>query len=140
MRVALILLLGGLGLFASTVAAAGGGDKTPPPAAATAPATRLYAVEFRTGPAWVAGKPPNEQAHFAEHSANLRRLRESGALRIGARYADKGLVVIEAASLDAVRDMIDADPSIAVGTFVYELHEFSLFYEGTLTRPGKTPE
>lgn len=140
MRVALILLLGGLGLFATSVAAAPGSDTTPPTDAAAGPETSLYAVEFRTGPAWVADKPPNAQAHFAEHSANLRRLRESGALRIGARYADKGLVVIEAVSLDAAREMVDADPSIAAGTFVYEIHEFSLFYEGTLTRPTTQPE
>lgn len=140
MRVALILLLGGLGLFATSVAAAAGSDKTPPSDAAAGPATSLYAVEFRTGPAWVANKPPNAQAHFAEHSANLRRLREAGALRIGARYADKGLVVIEAASMDAARDMVDADPSIAAGTFVYEIHEFALFYEGNLTRPAKQPQ
>lgn len=140
MRVALILLRGGLGLFATTVAAAAGSDKAPPAAPAAAPDTHLYAVEFRTGPAWVADKPPNAQAHFAEHSANLRRLREAGALRIGARYADKGLVVIEATSMDAARAMVDADPSIAAGTFVYEIHEFALFYEGSLTRPTKQPE
>ena len=135
MRTVVILLLMLLGYPAATAFAAAS-DQPPP---APAPTTRLYAVEFRTGPAWVADKPPNEQAHFAAHSANLRRLREAGALRIGARYSDKGLVVIEATSLEAARAMIDADPSIAAGTFVYEIHEFALFYEGTLTRPGSKP-
>ena len=106
------------------------------PAAAGSPAIRLYAVEYRTGPAWDASKPPSEQRHFAGHSANLRRLREAGSLRLGARYGDKGLVVIEAASLDAARQLVEADPSIAAGTFVYELHALSVFYEGALTRPA----
>ena len=101
--------------------------------------THLFAVEFRVGPAWVADKPPNEQLLFGEHSANLRKLREAGALKLGARYSDKGLVVLEAESLAAAREMVEADSSIAAGTFVYEIHELSVFYEGSLTRPARSP-
>lgn len=104
----------------------------PPSAAAQAPAAPLYAVEFRTGPGWVAGKPANEQEHFREHSANLRKLREQGALAIGARYADKGFIVLAAESEAAARAMIDADPAVRHGTFVYELHEFAVFYGGSV--------
>lgn len=100
-------------------------------------AKRLFAVEFRIGPAWVADKPPNEQLLFGEHSANLRKLREAGALKLGARYSDKGLVVLEAESETAAREMVEADPSVAAGTFVYEIHELSVFYEGALVRPAK---
>jgi hypothetical protein len=44
--------------------------------------------------------PAHEQSWFREHSANLRRLREDGSLVLGARYADKGLVVLSAVSED----------------------------------------
>ncbi len=82
------------------------------------------------GPGWDSSKPPQAQAGFREHSANLRRLREAGVLVMGARYADKGLVVVSAASAAEARAMMDADPSIAAGTFVFEVHPFNVFYAG----------
>ncbi len=104
-------------------------DAAPKP---TAP--RLFAVEFKTGPAWDATKPPNEQAYFKEHSANLKQLRDRGVLIVGARYADKGFIVLSAVSADEAGTMIKADPAVQHGTFVYELHEFKVFYPGTLSR------
>lgn len=92
----------------------------------------LFAVEIRTGAKWDAAKPPQEQAHFREHSQNLRRLREAGHLVMGARYGEVGLVVLAAADAAAARAMMDADPSMEAGTFRYELHPFSVFYGGTL--------
>ena len=68
------------------------------PANVTEPATNLYAIEIRVGAGWDATKHPNEQAYFREHSANLKRLRDEGRLVLGARYSDKGLVVVRAAS------------------------------------------
>lgn len=102
--------------------------------AAKSSATRLFAVEFKTGPAWNAAKPPNEQVYFKEHSANLKQLRDRGVLIVGARYADKGFIVLSAASADEASAMIKADPAVQHGTFVYELHEFKVFYPGTLAR------
>lgn len=112
-------------------AVAGGG-----PAAASAPAAPelpLFAVEIRTGPKWDAAKPPPEQAWFREHSAHLRRLREAGQIRFGARYGDKGLIVLAAATIEEARSWMDADPSMQHGTFAYELHPMAVFYGGTLT-------
>lgn len=110
------------------------------PAQAPQPsAQRLYAVEFRTGPKWVASKPAPEQAHFRDHSANLRTLREQGSLVVGARYGDKGLVVLSAESETAARAMVEQDPSVKAGVFAYEMNEFSVFYGGSLQpRPGRT--
>lgn len=107
------------------------------PGGASAPATTLFAVEIRTGPAWDATKPANEQAYFTEHSANLRRLRETGSLIVGARYSDKGLLVLEASSEADARALIQQDPSIEHGVFAFELHELNVFYEGTIRRPAR---
>lgn len=90
----------------------------------------VFAVEFTTGPGWDAGKAPNEQRHFADHSANLRRLRDTGALLFGARYSDKGLIVLEAADEAAARAEIERDPSVAAGTFRYALFPMHAFYPG----------
>jgi uncharacterized protein YciI len=93
---------------------------------------RLFAVEIRTGPTWDPAKPPGEQAFFREHSAHLKRLRDAGHIVMGARYADKGLVVFTAKSSPDVNALMEQDPSMAAGTFVYQVHDFNVFYAGTL--------
>lgn len=111
----------------------------PTPAAAdAAPSTRLFAVQIRTGPKWDVAKPPPQQQFFAEHSANLRRLREKGHLILGARYGEVGLVVLSAESEAHARMMMDEDPSFGAGVFRYEVHPFNVFYPGTVEAPRRT--
>ncbi len=93
---------------------------------------RLFAIEITVGPGWDSSKPPNAQAFFAEHSANLRRLREAGVLVMGARYSDKGLIVVRAGSVGEVHAMMAQDPSIEAGTFRYAVHPFAVFYPGSI--------
>ncbi len=134
----LALLLSGCVLLGCALP--GWAQNPAPDAPASAPATRLlFAVEIKTGPAWVSSKPPQEQAFFREHSAHLRQLREAGVLVVGARYADKGLLVMAADSAAAARAAMEQDPSIRAGTFVFELHEFSVFYGGQLQPPPRPP-
>lgn len=103
-----------------------------PPASSPAAESRLFAVEVKTGPNWDPAKPPNEQLRFGEHSAHLKKLRDSGVIVVGARYADKGLLVFSAASAAEVKALMEQDPSMAAGTFRYEVHDFNVFYPGTL--------
>lgn len=103
---------------------------TAEPAAAERP---LFAIEITTGPKWDPARPPQEQQHFGAHSANLRRLREAGALVMGARYGDKGLVVLAARDEAEARAMMDEDPSMKAGVFQYQIHAFNVFYGGTVT-------
>jgi uncharacterized protein YciI len=122
-------------LAPASLASAGAAAQLPAasaPAASAAPELPLFAVEIKTGPKWDAAKPPPEQPYFREHSAHLRKLREAGHIRLGARYADKGLIVIAAPTIEDARGWIDADPSIQHGTFAYELHPFAVFYGGTV--------
>jgi uncharacterized protein YciI len=127
-------------LLASLAGSARAQQPTTAPAAASAPLSAaatskpLFAVEFRTGPQWNAALPPGQQAFMREHSANLKRLRDEGRIRVGARYGEVGLIVLEAASLDEVRSWIDADPAVKAGTFRYELHPLAVFYGGSLGR------
>ncbi len=92
----------------------------------------LFAIEIKVGPKWDASKTPQEQAFFREHSAHLRRLREAGSLVLGARYSDKGLVVVAAATAAEARAMMEPDPSIAAGTFAFEVFPFNVFYSGAV--------
>jgi uncharacterized protein YciI len=108
-----------------------------PPASAAAPAALLFAVEIRTGPAWDASKPPQDQAYFRAHSLHLRRLREQGVLVLGARYADKGLLVVRAASLAQAQALLQDDPALQAGVFSHEVHEFRVFYGGAVAAPAR---
>ena len=51
---------------------------------------------------------------------------------LGARYSEKGFLVLAAPSVEAARAMLDRDPSFAAGVFSYEVHEMSVFYPGTV--------
>lgn len=106
--------------------------------AATEAELSYFAVEIRVGPSWDPAKPPQDQAHFSEHSANLRRLREAGSLAFGARYSDVGLLIVAAIGEDQVREMMNADPSIQAGVFRFDVHPMSVFYPGTVeSRPPR---
>ncbi len=99
-----------------------------------APAPRFFLVQFTVGEAWAKDKAPHEQAYFAEHSANLKRLRTEGKLLLGGRYADKGIIIVAGVSEEAVRAEIDRDPSVVNGTFTAAVHPFAPFYEGCVER------
>jgi uncharacterized protein YciI len=128
-----ILLAAALALGANGVATQA---PTPAVASASAPvaARPMFAVEIRTGANWNAALPPNQQAFMREHSAHLRKRRDEGRIRIGARYGDVGLIVLEAATIDEARAWMQADPSMQAGTFRFEIHPFGVFYGGSVGR------
>ncbi len=104
---------------------------------ASAQAPRLFAVELTRGAAWDNAKPANEQTGFAEHSANIRRLTESQALVIGARYGDKGLLVVKADDDAGARAHFSADPMIAKNVFRADVAVFSAFKHGCTSEPKR---
>jgi uncharacterized protein YciI len=129
-----------LAIGAITIGAVAAPASAQTDAAASSPeaAGRLFAVEIKTGPSWDHNKAPNEQAQFREHSANLKKLRDAGQIVVGARYSDKGLLIFTAKSVAEVKQLMDQDPSISAGTFKYEVHDFNVFYSGTLqARPRR---
>lgn len=95
----------------------------------------LYIVTYTTGSSWDAAKTPQEQLYFKEHSANLSKLRKEGVIKMGARYADKGIIVIKARTLSVARELILADAAVANKLFVADIQKFNLFYEGCVERP-----
>ncbi len=117
-----------------------GPTNSQPAAAASSPTVeaRLFAVEITTGPNWDPSKAPTEQSHFRDHSAHLKKLRDAGHIVMGARYSDKGLLVFTATSASEVKALMEQDPSMAAGTFKYGVHDFNVFYSGTLqARPRR---
>jgi hypothetical protein len=113
---------------------------SPPIAAASVPAPKLFAVTFTTGPKWDSAKPPQAQAFFKEHSDHLARLRTEHHSVLGGRYADKGLLLVRAATEADVRALLARDPSIAAGTFQAAVDEYRPFQHGDTRPPLATPE
>ncbi|HUP48637.1 MAG TPA: hypothetical protein VNA04_07590 [Thermoanaerobaculia bacterium] len=99
----------------------------------------LYIVHFSTGPAWKADTPFPRQQHAQEHSRNLRRLRDEETLLLGARYADKGMIILRSPSEAQARAEIESDPAVQAGVFTYELARLSPFFEGCVTRSPTKP-
>lgn len=122
--------------FAQTPSVTSSPSQSPSPSAAP---TKLFAIEIKTGTSWDAAKPAHEQAFFREHSANLKKLRDQGSLVFGARYSDKGLVVLVAISADEAHAMMKQDPSVQARIFAYELHDFNVFYGGTVQPKARKP-
>ena len=92
----------------------------------------LFIAIFSLGPSWQADKPAHEQAYFKEHSANLKKLRAEKKILVGARYADKGAIIIAAANEQEARAMVEHDPMVANKVFNLELHQFNPFYKGCI--------
>ena len=99
---------------------------------------RLFLVEFTTGPGWLPDTPFREQPHAADHSANLRRLREDGRILLGGRHGLTGMIILRVGREAEARAEIERDPSIQAGVFVYEIAEFRPFYEGCVGTPSPT--
>jgi len=89
---------------------------------------QLYVVHFSTGPSWNDALPANEQTAFAEHSANLNRLRREGIIQFGARYGEFGMVFLQAESLSAAATIIENDPGVQANIFVFQIDELNVFY------------
>ncbi|MEP7157233.1 MAG: DUF6265 family protein [Betaproteobacteria bacterium] len=111
------------------------------------PAQPLFIVQLLTGPAWEKDKAADAQAGFAEHSKNLARMRSDGLLVVGARFkdsvADKGMLIVRAATREAVLAQFESDPMVKERKFVLDVAAFNPFYDGFVARPeriGATPD
>jgi hypothetical protein len=99
-----------------------------------APADSLYIVTYTTGPSWDQSKKPNEQPHFKEHGVRLGQLRKEGVIKFGARYAEKGMIVIAAASYSAAKEIINADDAVQNKLFDADVQRLNVFYDGCLKK------
>ena len=100
-------------------------------AMAPAPAAQpqiVYAVRHLPGPKWLAGKPPQEQPGIGAHIGYMQSCDEKKILVCGGPFLDGsgGLCVLRAASLEEAESLAKADPSVAAGLLVPEVHPWLL--------------
>jgi uncharacterized protein len=109
------LFAAGFALTAATTVAAQPADR---------PVARndLFAVLYRPGPAWRAGRPMQEQ-DLKAHVAYMQQLADQGVMLAAGPLTslDGGLIVLTAASLDAATEIMRADPAVAGGVFQGEV-------------------
>lgn len=101
----------------------------------TNPSDSLFIVTYTVGSSWDTSKLPNEQMYFKEHSANLSSLRKQGVIKAGARFADKGMIVIAAKSITTAKEIIMSDIAVIHKLFDADIQKLNVFYEGCLERP-----
>lgn len=94
----------------------------------------LYIVTYTTGASWDSSKGPGEQTFFKEHSQHLSSLRKEGVITMGARYADKGIIVIKAKSFSHAQEIVTSDQAIANQLFNTDIQKLSVFYPGCVER------
>ena len=98
----------------------------------------VFIVEKRTGGAWVAGVDTREQPLWDEHAAFIDDLFERGLIVLAGPLADgagEAVVIFEAESEAAIRELLAADPW-AVGDILHveRVREWRLFLDAR-TRP-----
>jgi uncharacterized protein YciI len=86
------------------------------------------------GAQWQADKAAHEQPFFKEHSANLQRLRQEKKIVLGARYADKGMLIFAARDEAQARSWLENDPMVVNKLFELEVHPFNPFYFGCIEK------
>jgi len=99
-------------------------------AAATAQAQgagQLFVIVYHQGPAWDAGLPMGKQPAMGRHGAYMKRLFDEGVSFAAGPTTDApgGVVILRAASLEAAKALLAADPSISSGMFVGEVHPWA---------------
>jgi uncharacterized protein YciI len=89
----------------------------------------------RSGPAYAAGRPLEEQSGWAEHAAFMDGLVDDGFIVLGGPLADEHRVVhvVEAESEGAVRDTLARDPWSDTHLVVDTVDPWTLRLDG---RPG----
>lgn len=98
------------------------------------PSDSLFIVTYSTGPAWDHKKAPNDQFYFSEHSQHLSALRKNGTIKLGARAADKGIIVFSSKTFAEAKQIVNNDIAIINGLFVTDIQKFNVFYPGCIER------
>lgn len=106
-----------------------------PRMAAATTADSLYIVTYTTGTSWDTSKSPQDQNFFKEHSANLSKLRKEGVIKMGARYGEKGVIIIAAPSLENAKEIIYKDEAVIHKLFQADVQKLNVFYYGCLEKP-----
>jgi uncharacterized protein YciI len=86
-----------------------------------------FAICYRRGPAWFAGKTVFEQP-LGEHLQYMRTLSAAKTLVFGGPFSDDsgGLVIVDVTDAQQAHDIVRNDPAVRDGVMVAEAHPWKL--------------
>lgn len=96
-------------------------------AADTAPASSLFVILYKQGPAWKEGVPMRQQEAIIPHFKYMKKLFEAGTILEAGPTLDEpgGVVILKTKDLDEAKAIMAADPSVSMKMFVGEVHAWS---------------
>lgn len=94
----------------------------------------LFIILYTPGENWDAAKGPREQPYMDFHSRRLSQLRQDGVILLGARYSDKGMIVVKATDEANARRIVEQDSAVIARTFTAEVHPYYVFYDGCVSK------
>ncbi|MBX3447615.1 MAG: hypothetical protein KF765_12750 [Parvibaculaceae bacterium] len=89
----------------------------------------LFAFIYRPGPAWIEGKPMQEQA-LGPHVGFMQRLKDEGRLLVAGPLLETngGIAVIRAADKQEADGLLASDPAVTSGIFLADAHTWHLAF------------
>jgi hypothetical protein len=96
----------------------------------------FFVVERRRGPQWDASQPLEGQSGWDDHAAFMDGLVDDGFVVLGGPLADEHrvILVIEAPSADAVRDVLRRDPWSGTHLVVESVDAWTIRLDGRTRR------
>jgi uncharacterized protein len=92
------------------------------------PMSQYFMVFLRRGPAWTAEVTPATRAVSQGHMENIQRLTSAGKLVVAGPFLEQsgeralaGLFLLRVETLDEAKAVVDSDPAVKAGRFVYEI-------------------
>lgn len=95
---------------------------------------QYFALTYTVGTNWDTTLTASQQPYFKDHSAHLKKLMENGKIAIGARYGDKGLIILKVKDESEARGLVEEDVSVQNKTFEASILPFNVFYFGCLEK------
>lgn len=102
-------------------------EQTDPHGTSTQHSKAGYLITYAAGPAFLAGRPLSEQP-LKEHGRYMLDLHKRGVLRMAGGFGDDsgGAAFVDAGSLEAAREIAEADPAVQSKVFVYRVQQWNL--------------
>ena len=95
---------------------------------------KLFIVIYTPGENWNNSKQPQDQDYFNFHSKRLQNYRKEGKILLGARYSNKGMIIMPAETEDEIKKIVFADSAVLAKTFNAEVFPYNVFYDGCIKR------
>lgn len=89
----------------------------------------LFAFIYRPGPAWIEGKPMQEQA-LGPHVEFMQRLQDEGRLLVAGPLLETngGIAVVRAKDKREADGLLAGDPAVTSGIFLADAHSWYLAF------------